>query len=329
MEGFQQAEIITSIKHFPGHGDVEIDSHVDLPILTKSKEELMQCELVPFFQLTKYADTVMTAHILVRSIDPHMCATLSPAVLRILREEIGFEGAIITDSLFMEGAVKNAGSVEEATIQALAAGCDILLLGGRGAHSPLKLTVEDVERIHQALVKAVKEGRIPESRLDEAVARVLELKAKYATKRQEHAHLAEKIAARSVKVAKKGSRIPDFEKKKLLVVAPVELRSMLEEIPLSPHTSYFFFHKFNPSQKERERTIDMAGHADIVVFVSVNAWRWPAQAELMRSLKIDILIILENPLDGDLCEAGQIITTFSPCEASLREAYKLIRENND
>jgi beta-N-acetylhexosaminidase len=180
--GYHRAGIITSLKHFPGHGDVEIDSHQNLPIINKSKQQLQKVELFPFSELASQADTVMTAHILVPSIDSVNCVTLSKEALDILRKEIGFQGVIISDSLVMEGLLKNCSSVEDAAIRALNAGCDIILLGGKqlvGAHAHLELTVEDVERIHQALVHAVKNGIISEQRLDEAVQRILNLKNKY------------------------------------------------------------------------------------------------------------------------------------------------------
>lgn len=178
VEGYHRAGILTSLKHFPGHGDVEVDSHLDLPVIHKSKEELEKVELLPFYELAGAADTVMTAHILVTAIDPLNCATLSKAVLDVLREEIGFKGVVITDSLVMEGLLKNCASVEEGAIRALNAGCDILLLGGKCliAGSSIELTVNDVMRIHESLVNAVKQGVISETRIDEAVQRILNLK---------------------------------------------------------------------------------------------------------------------------------------------------------
>jgi len=98
--GYKKAGVLTSLKHFPGHGDVEVDSHEDLPVIKKSKKQLQKVELLPFFALADQADTVMTAHVLVPEIDPLHCATLSKKVLDILRSA-GFQGVIITDSLVM------------------------------------------------------------------------------------------------------------------------------------------------------------------------------------------------------------------------------------
>lgn len=181
LKGYHNAGIITSLKHFPGHGDVDVDSHEALPYLNKSKQQLQAVEWLPFAKLASQSDTVMTAHIMVPSIDPNHCATLSKSVLDILRHEIGFKGVIITDSLVMEGVLEKTFSVDEAAIQALNAGCDILLLGGKQliGGKRVELTVEDIVRIHQSLIIAVKQGRIAEKRLDEAVRSILHLKQKY------------------------------------------------------------------------------------------------------------------------------------------------------
>lgn len=198
LQGYHQAGIISSLKHFPGHGDTSTDSHEDLPVVKKSLQELQRCELMPFAALKDQADTIMTAHILLPAIDPTHCATLSKAVLDLLRQDMGFDGVIISDSLVMEGLLKNSAAtpiaagfemsdspealIACAAIGALHAGCDILLLGGKqliGAHSNLELTVEGVKRIHTALVEAVKRGKISEINIDKAVERILKLKRKY------------------------------------------------------------------------------------------------------------------------------------------------------
>jgi len=179
LKGYHSAGVITTLKHFPGHGDVEIDSHIDLPRIKKSQEVLRQTELFPFIQLAAEADVIMTAHLLVDALDPHNCTTLSRTSLDFLRNEIGFEGVIITDSLVMEGLLNTCPSLEEAALRAFNAGCDIILLGGKqliGNKKGLELSVEDVLRIHQAFVTAVKDGRISEDRLNQSVTRICSLK---------------------------------------------------------------------------------------------------------------------------------------------------------
>ncbi len=179
LKGYQDARIITTLKHFPGHGDTEVDSHEGVPMVNKSLSELESMGLVPFRLLASEADAIMTAHILVPALDPDNCATLSKNTIGYLRETIGFQGVVITDSLVMEGVLKKCKSVDEAAIQALNAGCDILLLGGKllsGEKSGFELSVNDIKRIHRAILEAVMDGRILESRIDEARARVMNLR---------------------------------------------------------------------------------------------------------------------------------------------------------
>ncbi len=182
MSGYRRGGIIGTLKHFPGHGAVEVDSHSDLPVLTKSKLELERWEFLPFKTLARDADVIMTGHILVPEIDPKNCATLSKDILDILRNEMGFSGLIISDSLVMEGLLKNCASIDEAAIKAFNAGCDLILLGGKqlvGNKGDFELSEIDIQRIHRSLVNAVNDGVICKERLDESVAHILRIKEKY------------------------------------------------------------------------------------------------------------------------------------------------------
>lgn len=181
LNGFGKAKIMTVMKHFPGHGDTQVDSHIDLPVINKSLEELQQLELLPFIELKAYSDAIMTAHLLVPSLDLDNCTTLSEKTLTYLREEIGFKGLIISDSLVMEGVCKKYKTIDEVAIQALKVGCDVLLLGGRqlGGKNEMELSAKDIQRIHGSIVKAVQDGYISEERVDQALERILKLKQQY------------------------------------------------------------------------------------------------------------------------------------------------------
>lgn len=169
--------IIPAVKHFPGHGDTAVDSHVGLPVVDKSPEELEETELIPFRAAIQSAGTdgqvpaVMVAHILLTQLDPERPASLSPAVVTgLLREELGFAGAVLTDDLTM-GAVTQSYGLGEAAVLAVEAGCDILLV----CHGP-----DSVPAVRTALLEAVASGRITTERLDESVYRILRLKTEYA-----------------------------------------------------------------------------------------------------------------------------------------------------
>ena len=183
LTGYREAGILAVLKHFPGCGDVQVDPHFNLPVLSKSLAEMKKAELFPFHHLRHLADGIMTTHLLVPALDPQNCATLShPITTGLLRQEWRYEGLILSDSLVMQGLLEQCPSIEEAAIRALEAGCDLLILGGRQLALQQKkneLTSDVILRIHQAIVEAVKAGRLPLERIDESVARTLKYKKQY------------------------------------------------------------------------------------------------------------------------------------------------------
>jgi|688.fasta_scaffold16531_3 beta-N-acetylhexosaminidase len=181
LKGYKKAGILPVLKHFPGYGDTEMDPHLDLPVLNKKMQDLENVELVPYIQLLGETEAIMTAHILVPALDPLKCATLSEAIVKgLLRQKMGYEGLVITDSLTMQGLLNNCGSLEKAALEALLAGCDLLILGrGRLQHGGDDLKVEDILRIFHFLVQEAEEGRLPLKIVDQAVARTLHFKEKF------------------------------------------------------------------------------------------------------------------------------------------------------
>ncbi|ACG75602.1 glycoside hydrolase family 3 domain protein [Anaeromyxobacter sp. K] len=161
--GLQSAGVAACAKHFPGHGDTSQDSHTDLPRLPHALERLRAVELAPFRALARAGvASVMTAHVVFEALDRDRPATLSPAVMRLLREEVGFDGCAISDDLEMQ-AVAGHFPLEESAPGAVAAGVDALLV----CHSPA------VQHRAIDLVRAaVEAGRIPGDRVAEARGRV-------------------------------------------------------------------------------------------------------------------------------------------------------------
>ena len=169
--GLRSQGIIPTFKHFPGHGSTEVDSHLDLPAIDLDEATLRSRDLVPFEKLLPAAESIMTAHIIVRSLDAHKPATLSPRILTdLLRDEIGFQGVCFTDCMQMDAIAKGVGTTEGA-VQAVIAGADCVLI----SHS-IDLALESIERI----VEAVEAGRLPRARLEEAHERVRAFRAKLA-----------------------------------------------------------------------------------------------------------------------------------------------------
>lgn len=183
VRGYHKANVVPVLKHFPGIGDVQIDSHVDLPILNKSLDELLKVELIPFLESIRESPAIMTAHLLLPQIDPVNCVTHSSIILqKLLREKFGYRGLIMSDSLVMEGVLKGSKSIEDAALKAIQAGCDIIILGGRQLlehQKDYELKIEDILKIHARLVSAVKNGEVSAKRLDESVTRIISLKKKF------------------------------------------------------------------------------------------------------------------------------------------------------
>ncbi|MCX5612298.1 MULTISPECIES: glycoside hydrolase family 3 protein [unclassified Streptomyces] len=167
VEGLQAAGVAACTKHFPGHGDTNVDSHHALPRIDVDLDTLAARELVPFkAAIEAGTKAVMSAHILVPALDPTRPATLSPQILTgLLRKELGYEGLIVTDGMEMN-AIAGTYGIERGSVLAVAAGADAICVGGGLADEATVL------RLRDALVAAVREGSLPEERLAEAAARV-------------------------------------------------------------------------------------------------------------------------------------------------------------
>ncbi|WP_336830194.1 glycoside hydrolase family 3 protein [Sphingobacterium multivorum] len=167
MDGMVDGGILASIKHFPGHGDTDVDSHYDLPQLPFDKKRLDTLELYPFKELIKAgAPAVMVAHMNIPSLDdtPNMPSSISKKVVTdLLRNELGFKGLTVTDAMDMKG-VKKFFPNGDADVQAIIAGHDLLEVS------------ENSKRAIDLIVKAIEEGRIAQADIDARVKRVLAAK---------------------------------------------------------------------------------------------------------------------------------------------------------
>ena len=171
MKGIREQGVIPVVKHFPGHGDTSVDSHLGLPVVEHDLTRLRKLELVPFKQaIQEGADVVMIAHLLMPKLDPEHPASFSKAVIDdLLRQELGYEGTVISDDMTM-GAIVEHYDIGDAAVQFVQAGGNIVLVG----HDE-----EKEKQVIQALRDAVSSGTLSAETLDERVYNVLKLKQKY------------------------------------------------------------------------------------------------------------------------------------------------------
>lgn len=163
IETCKEEGLLTTAKHFPGHGDTETDSHAEMPVVTNSLEAFSKTERPPFQKaIATSSDLIMTAHLAFPALDPlERPATLSPVILqKLLREELGFKGAIVSDSLIMKAIQPTDGNMARYAANLLNAGLDILL-------DPL-----DPVKMVKGIIQAVETGLLSEQRLDEAISRI-------------------------------------------------------------------------------------------------------------------------------------------------------------
>ncbi len=221
LNGLHDAGIAAALKHFPGHGNTDTDSHTGFPVINSSYEELKACELIPFkAAIDAGADLVMTAHIQYPQIETEtwdsistgekvfLPATMSHTILTdILRGDLGFEGVIVSDALDMAAITENF-SVEDTLKLAVNAGVDLLILPGVKDTEVFRLTGTCVD----TLVTLVESGEIDEARINESVLRILKLKQKYGVLEQkDFAVTEEKISAAAEGVGSAAHRDTEWE----------------------------------------------------------------------------------------------------------------------
>ncbi|CAN5806036.1 hypothetical protein BH24ACI5_BH24ACI5_02170 [soil metagenome] len=168
----QEEGIAASGKHFPGHGDTSVDSHLDLPLIEHDPERLDAVELVPFkAAIAADVASIMTAHILIPALDPDRPGTLSRRIVNdLLKQELGYQGLVLSDDLEMK-AISGRFGMPEATVLAIEAGCDAVLMCGAGQEAQF----EALERV----IRAVEDGSLTLTRVEDALARHRRVKGRF------------------------------------------------------------------------------------------------------------------------------------------------------
>lgn len=297
VRGYQESGMIACAKHFPGHGDTAVDSHLALPSVPYPRERLDEVELKPFkAAIEAGVGSIMTAHILFPALDDSRPSTLSPAIVTgLLRDELGFGGVVVTDCMEMKAIADNFGT-PEAAVMAVEAGVDIVLV----CH-----TLDTQRAVREALLKAVRDGRIPESRIDESVARITALKKRFGLESRriadperldsilmnpEHLSLQQEIARRAVTLVRNEEGLVPLKlapDQKVLVVGVHPTVPTLAEAIRERHSNVEVLYLDGIGRDEAIRlALERASSSAVAVVPTCprEPWRQPIDLELQSAL---------------------------------------------
>ncbi|MFD6417824.1 glycoside hydrolase family 3 N-terminal domain-containing protein [Streptomyces sp. NPDC060194] len=343
VEGYTAGGVAAAVKHFPGHGDTETDSHHGLPVIHHSREEWERLDAPPFrAAVAAGAGCVMTAHIVVPALDPSGDpATLSrPIVTGILRDELGFDGVVVTDDLGMAGVRQTYGD-ERVPVLALLAGCDQLL------------NPPDLRLARDAVLAALADGELEWARVEESVLRILRQKARLgllaeagaeapanagaATTLGSPAHLAvaDRIADRSVTLLVDSPGAlpldPAVRPRLLVTGADPESPSGTTGPPTAVLAAALSGHGFRARAVPPAEAVAAAAEADAVVVTTCNvpAGRGTPQDRLVAELTATALpvvtVALRNPYDAARLPAhAAALAVYSWGDAEMRSAARVL-----
>ncbi len=298
VEGFQDAGLIACAKHFPGQRLTQQDTHHALDVIDFSMERLQEVELAPFQRaIDKGIGAIMTHHAVYQAFE-NVPATLSPKVLGYLRNEMGFDGIIISDDLIMKAVIDNYGR-EEALLRAILAGVDLVIFTGAN------------DWFIDYLEGAVQEGLISEERIDQSVARILQAKEQIdkrkeipklsSTHREEGREIALELSRQAV-VCTKGKELLPLQLRpedrlgailanpaRLVMSCTVNFYdiSLKAEIEGKGYHSYVkeSFMPWNPTDEESLSLFDIGYVSDVLIFTTVNGYNFTKQLEVLKSIR--------------------------------------------
>ncbi|MFC9082765.1 glycoside hydrolase family 3 protein [Streptomyces sp. NPDC057062] len=347
VKGYQSSGVAATAKHFPGHGDTAVDSHFGFPVITHSRELWEQLDAVPFRAAIRAGiGAIMTAHIMVPALDDSGDpATLShPILTGILREELGYDGVVVTDSLGMEGVRQKYGD-DRVPVLALKAGVDQLL-------NPPSLDVA-----WNAVLQAVRSGELTEARLDESLLRILRLKAGLGLLERPfvsdagvdrtvgvpaHLRAADRIADRTTTLLVNDGLLLPLSRRThprvLVVGADPASPSGTDGPPTTVLADALTGLGFTatalstgtaPSPATIEKAVAAAGNADAVVVGTYNVTAASSQRTLVNQLvatgKPVVAIALRNPYDvAQLPAVDAFLASYSWTDVELRAAARVI-----
>lgn len=349
VRGYQDVGMMTSIKHFPGHGDTVVDTHLGLAKVDFDAKRLYEMELKPFLMAKeKEFPGIMAAHVMYTKYDDEFPTTLSQKVITgLLRKEIGYDGLVVTDSLTMKAVFDNF-SLEEIVYRGLNSGCDILLLCGA---RDIKMQQE----FYEIALRLVKSGKVSMERIDESVQRILRYKARFVKPmassfddikddiaKASDVAFSQKVSLDSItKVKDVNQLLPVKSDEKTLVVFPkIKVVTLVEDENNNPKSlcDYFgypvdnIYVSLDPTPEEAESLLDKVKAYDKIIYCSYNACFNAHQADLINKIDSQKLIVCAIRTPYDLRVLPNISTYLCSYEAtplSLASLAKILTGESD
>lgn len=328
VRGYQGAGVVATIKHFPGHGDTATDSHLTLPVVPFDRARLDAVELPPFRAgIAAGAECVMLAHVALPQVEPNptLPGSLSPAVVRLLREDLGFDGVIMTDCLEMQAVAGTVG-IPAGAVLALQAGVDLVLI----SH-----TYSEQRAAIQAARAALARGELDPVALRRSLERLARIRSRLPWDTAplppedltEHAAIRDQAYARSVTLVSDPAQILPLDlapEQRVLVVAQRSTAlSQAVDLPYNHAGIVAAIQERHPAthgldlpahatQTAQADAIAVAQAADVIIAILVNASRDPAQATLVRGL-----LATGRPVIGIIAGEPYDAAAFPDLAASL------------
>jgi beta-N-acetylhexosaminidase len=341
IQGFQENGVATAVKHFPGHGNTPVDTHVELAVVTGPVDELFSHDLIPFRAAVEAgASAVMIGHVKFADIDPDHPSTLSrPVVQGILRDQIGFQGVAVSDCMEMQAITNHYGQGESAVLAALA-GEDIILVSHTRSHQ---------EAAYEAILEAARSGLLPMEQIDQSVKRILAMKqqfrfegpAKPESIRMEESLQVMREAARAgtIMVRVEMGVLPiGGDERQVVVIEPRIVRQTLAEDEPQSSDLLKLVNQHLPQAATRvlfrdealDEVLKQVEAADVLILATRNAHLDDMALErartLLKAASHAVLLCLRNPFDAAaLPEAGTALCVFSDSLPSLEAAVDALR----
>nr|WP_307870690.1 glycoside hydrolase family 3 protein [Saccharopolyspora endophytica] len=342
VRGYEDAQaagegVSASVKHFPGHGDTNTDSHTALPVIEHDRQQWEQLDAPPFKEaIAANTDSVMSAHIVVPKLDDSgQPATLAPKVLTgMLRQELGYQGVVFTDSLQMEG-VRQQHPDSEIPVLALQAGADVMLMPQN-----LQVAIDGV-------IAAVHDGRLTEQRIDESVSRVLKLKegrgvlanpfvdvseVDSIVGNQQHLADAQRITDRSTTLLRNDAALPLKSPGKVFVTGASEkgTQALSDSVRARGPQSSALATGTKPTQEQIGQAVEQAKAHDVAVVLTSAAWNPDnaGQLDLVRALQATgkpvVAVAVRDPYDAAHVDVPAWIASYSDKPVAMESVAKVL-----